>query len=374
MMSILPKAKEIAFNALFKLMPLNFSWVDTHGYILGCNEELLKELDISDVIGKHMKDFVTKEVWENTESVLQSGNYAIFEEVYLNTEGDKVYFLSIKSPIKAKDGKILGVVIISLDITDRKLMEMELEESRKLAQVADIAKTEFLRNMGHDLRTPFAGIIGSAELLELKETDENKKIYLNNIKDCAQSLLSHFNEILEYVKVESGEFPLIKKEFDLYQLLEHVHQIMLPLANNKQLGFKLTIDKWPPRILVGDPARTQRILTNVITNAIKFTQKGSVNVSVYYALNPDNVGIVEFNVEDTGIGISVEDREAIFERFHRLTSSYDSEHKGNGLGLNIVKQFLDEMGGECRVISEVNKGTVFKIYIPYALPVGPQHE
>lgn len=367
MMSILPKAKEIAFNALFKLMPLNFSWVDPQGYILGCNEELLKELDIGDVIGKHMKSFVTEEVWSNTQSVLTSGNYGIFEEIYAKSNGDNIYFLSIKSPIKAKDEKILGAVIISLDITDRKLMEMELDKTKKLAQSANTAKTEFLRNMSHDLRTPFAGIIGTAELLDIKETDETKKHYLKNIKDCAQALLSHFNEILEYASIESGAVPVLEKAFDLYQLLENIHQMMLPSANNKHLDFKLTMQGWPPRVLIGDVMRTQRILTNIATNAIKFTDRGSVEITVNWVMKTDNKALLEFEIKDTGIGIPENKKEIIFERFHRLTSSYNSIYTGSGLGLNIVKQFLDDLGGTCHVESELNGGTSFKVSIPYKI-------
>ena len=374
MMSILPKAKEIAFESLFKLLPINFSWVDKDGYILGCNEEMLAKLHINDVIGKHMSEFVSEVVWKNAKEVIDTGTSKIFEEIYHDIKGNASYFLSIKSPIKAKDNTILGVVNISFDITDRKLMEIELDKATKAAKTADKAKTVFLRNMSHDLRTPFAGIIGSAELLELKETDDNKKQYLKNIRDCATSLLNHFNEIIEYAKLESGEFPLSQKEFDLYLLIENIHQMMFPLANTKQIDFNVTTNAWPPRFLIGDSVRTQRILTNMIANAIKFTHQGAVDVWIDWHpfLNDQTKGVLRVNIEDTGVGIPKDKQDLIFERFQRLSPSYDGIYQGAGLGLPIAKQFLEEMKGEISMYSEVGIGTKFSLRIPYE--ISPKNE
>ena len=368
MTTIFSKANEIVLHTLFDIIPINFCWLDTEGYILGCNYrvlEILKIADVNDIIGKHTSDVVPQIVWDNTKDVIKSGKSSTFEEEYTDKTGKKTYFISIKTPIKADNNKILGVVIIGIDITDRKLMEIELERTKKQAQTADKAKTEFLRHMSHDLRSPFSGIIGGAELLELSETDEDKKETLSNIKVCAQSLLAHFNEILDYVQVESGDFPLLEKEFNIYNLLEETHAMMLPLANNKRLDFNFTIKRWPPRILIGDPLRTQRILTNILTNAIKFTEKGSVTVTVRWTLEDRKIGILEFDIEDTGIGIPHNKKEKIFERFHRLTPGYTGVYPGKGLGLNIVKQFLQDMGGSCEVESEPKNGTHFKIRIPY---------
>src|ERR1700733_2249984 len=194
MMSVFSQAKEIAFDALFNLLPINFSWVDTRGYILGCNQRLLDCVEIShmnDILGKHMKDFVSDIVWENTKKVIETGKDLIFEELHEERNGAKKYYLSIKSPVKSSESEILGIAIISIDITDRKMMEFELEESKKAVELADKAKTEFLSNMRHDLRTPFSGIIGTAEILESKEKDINKKQQLRDIIESSESLLNH---------------------------------------------------------------------------------------------------------------------------------------------------------------------------------------
>jgi two-component system, OmpR family, aerobic respiration control sensor histidine kinase ArcB len=372
MISVFSQAKEIAFDALFNLLPINFSWVDTRGYILGCNQRLLDCLKIEemgDILGRHMKDFVPDVIWENTKSVIEKGEDIIFEEMYKDKNDNNGYFLSIKSPVKSKEGKVLGIVIISIDITDRKLMEIELEQSKVAVQLADKAKTEFLRNMRHDLRTPFCGIIGNAELLESKEKDAGKKQQLRDIIESSESLLNHLNEILDYVKTESGEMPVTEKEFDIHSVLEDVYQMMLPSAKHKKLDFKFLVDKNIPRFLIGDIMRTQRILMNIITNSIKFTEKGYIHVSVGWSEKSDQKCVVQFIIEDTGIGIPPDKKEAIFEKFFRLTPSYNGTYTGSGLGLNIVKQFLDEVEGQYDIQSELGKGTTFKISIPYKVPL-----
>lgn len=372
MMSIFSNAKTVAFDSLFNFLPINFSWMDTKGYISGCNQRLLNFIgleDINDILGKNVKDFVSEDVWENTKKVIENGHNIVFEEIHPDKDGNDTYFLSIKSPMKSKEGIVIGVVNISIDITDRKLMEIELEKAREASEVANKAKTAFLSNMRHDLRTPFSGIIGIAELLQLKEDDEEKKIYLKEIIESSNALLNHLNEILECVKIENGVYPVMENEFDIYNVLEEVAQIMKPCADCKNLDFIFTMQKGLPRYLIGDHSRMQRILMNIISNAIKFTQQGYVKIDVNYSYTSKNDVLIEFYVEDRGIGIPDDKKEIIFEKFHRLSSSYNGVYNGNGLGLHLVKQFLSDIGGEYNVLSAVGKGTTFKIVIPYKIPL-----
>lgn len=384
MISVFSQAKEIAFDSLFHILPINFCWLDTEGYMLGCNERMLHCLgmtDINNLIGKHTVDIACDGAWENTKKVMESKNTMVFEETHINKDGSKTYFLSIKSPIKSQDGKLFGIVNIAVDITDRKLMEMELAKSREEAQLADKVKSEFLYNMRHDLRTPFTGIIGLSELLERTETDIIKKSYLKDIVESSQSLLNHLNGILEYVTIESGEYPIMDQEFDIQHILEDVYNMMMPSAKNKKLDFTLVMEGSLPRFLRGDASRIQRIMMNLVSNAIKFTEKGHVKVWVNWCLSEkqkynydpksEQDGILELYVEDTGIGIPDDKKEVIFERFNRLISSYKGIYAGNGLGLRLVKQFLDEIGGQYNITTAVGVGTLFKIYIPYKLPLLP---
>jgi PAS domain S-box-containing protein len=375
MISVFSQAKEVAFDALFHILPINFCWLDAEGYILGCNERMLNLLgmsDINNIIGKHTKDIACSGAWENTKIVIESKNTMVFEEIHLDKNGNKTYFLSIKSPIKSQEGKIFGVVNIAVDISERKLMEVELEKSREEAQLADKVKTEFLYNMRHDLRTPFTGIIGLSELLERTETDVIKKSYLKDIVESSQSLLNHLNGILEYVSIESGEYPIMEQEFDIQHILEDIYNMMKPSAHNKKLDFTLVMEAGLPRFLIGDASRVQRIMMNIISNSIKFTEKGHVKIWVNWCNKSSIDGVLELYIEDTGIGIPDDKKEVIFERFNRLISTYKGIYSGTGgLGLKLVKQFLDEIGGQYNITTEVGSGTLFKLYIPYKLPLLP---
>ena len=371
-MELFKESKEVAFDALFNLLNINFVWINPNGEILGCNKNMLSCLNMNspnDFIGKHPLDFSSKAAWENTQKVLETGNAITFEEVHTNENGDSVHFLSLKSPIKSNEGKIIGAVILAIDITDRKLLERELKESLEAAKLSDAVKTQFLRNMRHDLRTPLSGILSITQFLESSEEDATKKQYLGDINKSSESLLNHLNEILEYVKVESGELPILDKKFNIYRLLQDVYRMMKTAANSKTLDFQLIVDISLPHNVIGDAIRTERILINLISNAIKFTEKGHVKVSVNWHPKSDERGVIQFVIEDSGIGIPDDKQNIVFERFNRLNASYSGIYSGNGLGLKMVKQFLEEIGGQHELKSELGKGTEFKVFIPYHLPL-----
>src|SRR5271166_336212 len=362
----------VAFYALFNLFNINFCWCNEEGVIEGGNQELVDCLqmnNIDEIIGKKHSNFSSKSAWENTQEVLNSGNSITAEEIHTKENGESIYFLSMKSPIKAKDGKIIGAVILAVDITDRKLLEFELEKSLEAAQLSDKTKTQFLRNMRHDLRTPLSGILSIAQFLESNEQDETKKQYLGDINKSSESLLNHLNEILEYVKIESGELPVIDKKFDIYKLLDDTYRMIRTIAVSKKLDFTVSVDISTPKNLIGDYVRTERILINLISNAIKFTEKGHVKVSVNWHQKSEERGIVQFIIDDSGIGIPLDKQDIVFERFNKLNASYSGIYSGNGLGLKMVKQFLEEIEGQHELESEPGKGTIFKVFIPYTIPL-----
>ncbi len=231
------KAEDIAFEALFDLLPINFCWLDINGYILGCNQKLMdftKTKSFNDIAGKHATSLSSESAWENSKKVIATGTSQIFEEIHLNDAWNPTYFLSIKSPIIC-DEKIVGIVILGIDITDRKLMEVELEKAKLEAETANNTKTNFLINMRHDLRTPLTGILSISEFLQNSEGESFKKNYLNDIKDCAESMLNHLNQILHHIKAESGEFIILEEEFNIHNVLQDVHKMMSPVANFKKL-------------------------------------------------------------------------------------------------------------------------------------------
>jgi len=371
-MELFESSRDICFESLFNLFHVNFLWVDEKGYVLGCNKEILdffNMTDVSDIIGKHHLEFSSQSLWETTQKVINTGNSITAEEVYTKENGENVYFLSMKSPLKSPEGKIIGAVILAVDITDRKNLEFKLEKSLEAAQLSDRTKTQFLCDMRHDLRTPLSGILTISEFLESTEKDATKKQYLGDINKSSSSILNHLNEILEYVKVESGELPIIDKKFDISQMLDDVYRMMRTTANTKDIDFNVSIDVSTPRHLIGDCVRTERILINLISNALKFTSKGHVHISLKWIPKGETKGIAQFTIDDSGIGIPKDKQDFIFERFNKLNASYSGIYTGAGLGLKLVKQFLEEIGGQHELESEPGKGTIFKVFIPYTIPL-----
>lgn len=364
------KAKEIAFNSLFELLPINFSWFNTEGYILGCNEQTLISLEIPsylEIIGKHITKIASLEAWENTKHVIAESKSIICEETHEDKLGNTKYFLSIKSPIKTCSGEIVGATNVAVDITDRKLMEFELKNKKIEAQEANIAKSEFIKNMQHDLRTPFSGILSVAEFLESNEIDSFKREYLKDIKESSSSILDFLNDII--LKIENCDNSKYSEStFCIRSTLMQVKLMFIPELKSKKLELNLNMsDSNIPYAIVGDELKIKSILLNVISNSVKFTEKGKINASIE-CHNISNEKIeIKFTIEDTGIGIAENNFYRIFDNFTRLNPSYEGVYKGIGSGLHIVKQYLEEIGGRCHVESELGNWTKFTIIVPFKL-------
>lgn len=368
--TFLKEAKEIAFDGIFKLLPINFSWMDAKGHILGCNDQVLKVQEIdsfADIVGKHTSEVCNSNAWENTQKVVKSGKPLVLDEEHHHSDGRTTYFLSIKSPIKSPNEKVIGIVNIAVDITERKLLEAELEKTKESAELANKIKTEFLANMRHDLRTPLCGLSNILEYLEKDELDETKRSYLEEARNYTASILTQLNDILDHVRVESGELDILEKKFSLPELLENIYKSLFRQASDKNLEFKITCDVNIPKNVIGDPLRTERILMNVLSNALKFTNKGYVKLTLDWIHLADEKGTAQFIIEDSGIGIPEDKLEHIFERFIRLTDASTALYPGTGLGLNIVKRFLSDIDGRYDVTSELGKGSTFNICIPYKI-------
>lgn len=370
------------FKEILNTLPNSIYLKDTEGRYLWLNQSSIGQLKykhlVSDsIIGKTDFEVFTPEDAEayakNDKTVLEKREGIFAEEEVLLPNGRKLTQLSFKEPL-CYNNRLIGVLGYTIDITEIREKEIALEKERERAEIANQVKSEFLRNMRHDLRTPFSGILGASELLEAQETDPDKKENLSYIVESAQALLNHLNEILEFVEIESGQFPILEKEFDLRAVLDNVTKMMLPSAKQKPLDFVVTLDQDVPTSLVGDAVRTQRILINLITNAIKFTDKGSVKVHVDSVRQHEPYGkiILRFTIEDTGMGIPEDKQNMIFERFNRLTASYSGLYPGKGLGLRIVKQFLDEIDGQLHLDSMPGKGTKFSLLIPYKISFFPE--
>jgi len=360
-------AQTLVSEQLLQNLPVAYYWMDVSGKLLGCNQEELKLLGLPSsekFVGKYATELGANIAWGNSLEVMGNSQQEILEEVHPNPDGTNTYFLSIKKPLHNSEGEVIGLLGVSIDITDRKLAEQKLTEALKKSEAANEAKTQFLENMRHDIRTPLSGILGFAELIK-EEADKPEKTreYIDNLIASSRTLSEFLNEILDAIKATSGEVPFLKKKFNLKESLNKIILLQKAKAATKKLDLIYDYDKNLAEYVVGDPVRLQRILLELTSNALKFTSKGEVKISVKLAKKEDFNIAIKLIVEDTGSGLPEERKQDIFTRFTRLVPSCKGIN-GSGLGLTIVKQFLDDLEGEIAVKSVVGKGSIFTCTIP----------
>ncbi len=266
---------------------------------------------------------------------------------------------------RTRDGKVAHVLWMLENITREREERERLKNISDSAVAANEAKSAFLSNMSHEIRTPITAVLGMNEMI-LRECDDPSIIsYANNIKSAGTSLLVLINDILDFSKIESGKMDIIPVEYETGSLLNDLKNMIGPKADAKDLKFIMEIDPELPSGLFGDEIRIKQVITNLLTNAVKYTEKGSVTLKVGFGRKPektDTIGL-KVSVTDTGMGIRKEDMEKLFGQFVRLDEKKNRNIEGTGLGLNITSNLLHMMGGELTVESEYGKGSVFSFEI-----------
>lgn len=246
---------------------------------------------------------------------------------------------------------------------ERQNQEKQLLEQKNKAEIASQAKSEFLSNMSHEIRTPMNAVIGLTDLLLQENPKKEQLRKLTTLKFSADNLLSLINDILDYSKIESGNFQFEYIDFNLIELISNIKESISYKAVEKNLKLKLKTDSDIPDFFISDPVRITQIISNIISNAIKFTEKGKVEIEIELEDETEDKCSIYFQIKDTGIGIAPDKQKLIFERFQQASTDTTRKYGGTGLGLSIVKGLLHKFNSEILIESELGKGTVFSFYL-----------
>ena len=290
-----------------------------------------------------------------------------FTSRMLTRTGDYILGKTIGDIVRDKNGKPSKIRAFVINTEKEHKLSQELTKAKDEAIAASQAKSEFLANMSHEIRTPMNGILGMAELLANTEISERQQDFINVINNSASALLTIINDILDFSKIEAGAFELDPSAFDLKSSINDVTSILSPTAQDKHLELIINYPSSMPRGFIGDGGRLRQVLTNLIGNAIKFTEKGFITIDVNVAEPRNNISIVCISIKDTGIGISAEKISGIFKKFTQADGSTTRMYGGTGLGLSISKAIVEMMGGRITVESTLGQGSNFNFKIP--LPV-----
>jgi len=339
--------------------------LDREGHVASWNEcaQRTKGYSAEEILGKDFACFYTPEdiardhPREMLRSAARDGHYE--EDGWrVRKDGSRFWANVSLTAMRSATGELTGFSKVTRDITDRLLAEERLKAERQRAEDANRSKSDFLAAMSHEIRTPMNAILGMSDLLWESDLSEEQRKYVEVFRRAGSNLLILINDILDLSKIESGHFELEKAPFDLTEVVDQVIELLRPRARKKGIAMSAEIVPGTQTALIGDATRLRQVLTNLLGNAVKFTETGEVRLEVRAA--SAEPGDLDFMVSDTGIGIAPDKLEVIFQDFTQADSSTTRHYGGTGLGLSISRRIVNLMGGTLQAASTLGKGSTFR--------------
>jgi len=365
--------REEKYRNIIANMNLGLLEVDNLEIIRSSNQSFcaMSGYSMEELIGKKASDLFAKganeEMLELKKESRKKGISDAYEMAVQTKTGLVKWWLISGAPRYNDKGELVGSIGIHLDITEQKMLELELLEAREQAESSANAKQLFLANMSHEIRTPMNAILGMGRQLQKTALDETQKFYLDTISNAGEHLMVIINDILDISKIEAGKLALESISFSIREVIKNTVDVMQHRASEKGILVCCTSDEKIAAVLKGDPYRLKQILFNLVGNAVKFSEKGIVSIDCTLRSKNDNLQLVEITVADTGIGMDKHYLDNLFQSFTQEDKSVSRKYGGTGLGMTITKQLTELMGGTINVKSKKNVGTTITLTIPFSI-------
>jgi PAS domain S-box-containing protein len=366
------RIREEKYRSIIDNMNLGLLEVDTEENIIFANQCFsdMCGYDLSELIGKRAAQIFAKgeniELMDQKNEERKRGSTDAYEIVVKDKRGQVRWWLVSGAPRYNDQGELIGSIGIHLDITDQKQLEIELTSAREEAEQSTRSKEVFLANMSHEIRTPMNAILGMSNQLAKSPLTKKQLFYLDAINAASENLLVIINDILDLSKIEAGKLSLEKIPFEPRAVIKRAMQALNHKAEEKGLALTNSIfDERISEVMVGDPYRLNQVLLNIISNAVKFTEKGGVDVKLEVINDAKLSQTVQLTVKDTGIGMDEKFRTTLFEKFSQEDASVTRQYGGTGLGMSICRQLIELMDGEIFVESEKGSGTTMSFVVSF---------
>lgn len=367
------KINEEKYRSIIANMNLGLLEVDSQEIIRSSNQSFcnMSGYTLHELIGKKASDLFAKganeELLEIKNEERKKGISDAYEIAVQTKNGVFKWWLISGAPRYNDKGELVGSIGIHLDITEQKMLELELLEAREQAESSANAKQVFLANMSHEIRTPMNAILGMGRQLQKTALDQTQKFYLDTISNAGEHLMVIINDILDISKIEAGKLALEAISFSMTEVIKSTVDVMQHRASEKGILVSCSVDENIAAALKGDPYRLKQILFNLVGNAVKFSEKGTVNIAAHLCSHNDGLQLVEITVSDSGIGMEKEYMDNLFHSFTQEDKSVSRKYGGTGLGMTITKQLTELMGGTIDVKSQKNIGTTITLTIPFSI-------